>query len=211
MIGNIRNSNSTTVYRRRSLHFTLLLIVGLMLIGCSSADRIAELQQERDDLRAQLVEANSQIVILREKNASLEADLKGGRTAEEESKALDVREAGLNQLAQELVIKKGDLDEREIALRLRETDVEQKLDVARKESISLANRWLIAFASLVVLIPLLLVGIFLWVRTRNVSNQDNVSVHSLSPQQAYMLESVYHSLEDSSLKRRAAVDSPEIK
>ena len=180
----------------RILRYLLPFLCGLLIVACGSSQQIIdELRAERDELKEQLTEANGQILVLREKNASLESDLQGGRPAEEKSKALDVRENGLNQLTQDLQTRKSDLDKREIEIRSRELAVEQKLDEARKETISLANSWLIAILALAILIPASLIGTFIWLRTRNPMAPVYPPAPPLTPRQAYMLETVYSTID----------------
>jgi hypothetical protein len=164
----------------------------IIVAGCGSARAtIEELRKDQDALRMQLNEANAQIIVLREKNAQLTADLKGGRPAEEWSDALNVKEASLNQREQELLERKNGLDERELTLRQRESSLDEKLDSARREGIDMANRWLVAFfVALALTFLSVIASIIFWIRSRTPVVHRNEPVRVLTPKQALMLEAI---------------------
>lgn len=146
-----------------SLLIFLLIVFVILFFYWSSGRHDAELRASNSALAAEIATLRTELTELRAVNARLQADIEGGRTAEEERIALQRRAQELDRRAEYIGSREANLDEREGTLRRREQEFHEatnltQQDIGRASQVvadyermreernaaqALANRWLI--------------------------------------------------------------------
>jgi len=146
-----------------SILIFLLIVFVILFFYWSSSRHAIELRASNSELAAEIVTLRTELTELRAVNARLQADIEGGRTAEEERIGLARRAQELDRRAEYIGSREANLDEREGTLRRREQEFHEatnltQQDIGRASQVvadyermreernaaqALANRWLI--------------------------------------------------------------------
>jgi hypothetical protein len=94
---------------------------------------LTTLREENEVLKEKLTEAQMMIADLRERNASLSSDIEGGRSIEEEHKALETQKIELDRRDERLTVLEQELSAREANLLKEENEFYQATNMTQQE------------------------------------------------------------------------------